>query len=127
MLRALAYLALVPILVGGLKAITGQACPDAFSSFGGSLPDSLLYWKGARCFPAGHASAGFALLGPAALVGSTSGGRVLRAVVLLWGLTIGVYQMAKGAHFLSDTIATLGLSLVFYAALFRSWYVACKY
>lgn len=108
----LAYLAVLPILVNILKAMTGQFCPYDLQSFGGPHPDQTLYFHGSRCYPAGHTSAGFALMGLGFLISSTSIRRIFFILAFLWGSILGLYQMARGAHFLSDTLATQGLALI---------------
>ena len=60
-----------------------------------------------RCFPAGHASGGFALLGLIGLARTTRGRWAAFAVAMAAGWAMGVYQMAKGAHYLSHTLVTL--------------------
>lgn len=111
----LACLALVPAAAGGLKQVTNTACPAQLEPFGGrapyvslfdSYPAAIVPARGFRCWPAGHASGGFALLGLGFV------GIVRRR---LWGFMpglcvgsiMGFYQMAKGVHFLSHTLVTL--------------------
>ena len=118
-IQSLVFLSLLPVLIGGLKAVTGQACPNAFQSFGGILADSVLYFKGQRCFPGGHVSAGFALLGVCFLIFSVQRRVWVVALILIWSLVIGFYQMGRGVHFTSDTLATLGLAALLYAVVSR--------
>ena len=67
-----------------------------------------------HCFPAGHASGGFALLA----LGWLSDRRAWRIAGTGTGLAAGsvmaAYQMAKGAHFLSHSLATLALGAADY-------------
>lgn len=105
------------ICINYLKAITNIDCPWDLRMFGGDMPyihlfadkpDSLPI---AKCFPAGHASAGYAWISlyyffqrispqwkiPGLLVG------------LIAGLIFGVGQQLRGAHFLSHDVTTLFL------------------
>jgi membrane-associated PAP2 superfamily phosphatase len=114
-------MALIPISVAVLKEITWMNCPYDLKDFGGKevyhtlfhRPQSLVkIGDVGRCFPAGHASGGFALLGlyfvgrrKQWLTRSIAPGMVL-------GWIMGLYQMAKGAHFLSHTVTTMLLAWI---------------
>ena len=113
-------IALVPGLVGTLKAVSDVHCPSHLVRYHGDQPydaiavrliDPVTTTTRGRCFPAGHASGGFALLA----LGWLSRNRRWRftgwAVGVAAGSVTGGYQMAKGVHFLSHTIATLLLAL----------------
>ena len=61
----------VPTIIGSLKAITNTPCPCNIEHFGGEYPDIKVFDKypenfiqksKAKCWPAGHASGGFALM-----------------------------------------------------------------
>lgn len=110
-------LALSFISVNYLKAITNIDCPWDLSMFGGDMPyipllaDKPDVLPLARCFPAGHASAGYAWISlyyffdhiaphwklPGLLIG------------LVAGLVFGIGQQLRGAHFLSHDLTTLFL------------------
>jgi membrane-associated PAP2 superfamily phosphatase len=113
---ALLTLASVPALIGLGKNVTNVFCPSEIRRYGGDVPYVALcssYPEDDRpatrghCFPAGHASGGFALFGLAWLR------RTRRAWWggLLAGLgaggMMGGYQVLKGAHYLSHTLVTL--------------------
>lgn len=121
-------LAAVPSFVGWLKATTHVFCPADLRRYGGEQPYKRItdcYAPGersaarGRCFPAGHASGGFALF---ALVGLA---RSRRGQLLGWsigagvGLLMGGYQMAKGAHFLSHTLVSALLAWLMFLAFDR--------
>ena len=107
---ALLGLAIVSII----KNLSNTSCPWDLAEFGG-VARHVSHWAlgvidggGGRCFPAGHASAGFCFLGgyfalrrkaPVAarwwLAGATAAGFIL-----------GGAQQMRGAHFMSHTLWT---------------------
>lgn len=116
--RALAYLAscfaLVPLLVGALKSVTGVDCPWDITGFGGDRP--YVEWFADRpdglpqaaCFPGAHSSSAFALF---ALFFLWRGSRPLWArvalgVTVIVGALFSVAQQSRGAHFLSHDVAS---------------------
>jgi len=120
--RAAAFLlvciALVPATVALLKATTGVFYPYQVERYGGKRPyrnlmQSIPYVAGqarGHGFPAGHASGGFALMALAFAWRR----RLARGLGLAAGLTagwiLGLYQMVKGAHYLSHTVVTMILA-----------------
>ena len=109
----------VPVVVGGLKAVTNTPCPKNTDIYGGSYPEVKVldsypknfHQKGKiKCWPAGHASGGFALLSLFFLF--KSGKNKKRAIVLamLVGWSMGLYKMMIGDHYLSHTIVTMLLA-----------------
>lgn len=107
-------------LVGLLKGATDVPCPSQLTLFDGSYPYST-FWlhtlspeqaARARCFPAGHASGGFALLSLAFLFRSRMNRVIGFAVGMGLGWTLGVYKMAIGDHFLSHTLVTMCLAWI---------------
>lgn len=118
---AVATIATVPALAGLGKDFTNVFCPSEIRRYGGDVPyvklcspypaDDRPERRG-HCFPAGHASGGFALLALAWLRPS----RRMRIVGLALGFGIGWwmggYQMLKGAHYLSHTVTTMLLAWI---------------
>ena len=110
-------LALVPTVASKLKAVTDVYCPSQTDAFGGRyvhVPPFQVHPEAerrpGRCFPAGHASGGFALLA-LAFVNRRRWYRLAGvAAGLGTGGAMGIYQMAKGAHFLSHTLTTAALA-----------------
>jgi membrane-associated PAP2 superfamily phosphatase len=114
----LASLILVPLFLSLLKEITYIYCPVQVKMYGGpkdfrALFDFSheLFWKGrGKCFPAGHATVGFAFMSLYFVFKQ----KYARILGLCAGLTLGwitgLYQMMKGAHFLSHSLATMMLS-----------------
>lgn len=131
--RAIWYLALVMplsgLLVGIGKDITHVDCPWNLLRYGGEYPYIRLFevhpgdYKYGKCFPAGHASAGYtflalyfflALLRPRwKYFGLTVG------VVL--GLVFGITQQIRGAHFLSHDLWTA--AICWFNSLGWYWFV----
>lgn len=113
---AFATLASVPVLIGAGKSATNTFCPSEIRRYGGDVPyvkvcspypESDRPARRGRCFPAGHASGGFALLGLVGLARTARGRWVVGTIAMGAGWAMGGYQMAKGAHYLSHTLVTM--------------------
>jgi len=109
-------LIIVPSITGLLKATTNVACPRDIVAYGGSIPYVRVfesYPQGSkpdslqRCFPAGHASGGFALMSLFFLFHSKTNRRRGLVIGLSIGWLMGGYKMLLGHHFLSHTIITM--------------------
>ncbi len=107
---------LVPVVVGSLKAVTNMPCPKNLEMFGGTYPHTCVWEEypsqmcrveKQKCWPAGHASGGFALMSLIYLFRSRKAkiGAVSFAVAVGW--TMGSYKMLIGDHFLSHTAITM--------------------
>jgi membrane-associated PAP2 superfamily phosphatase len=122
-LYLLACLAVVSVVATQLRAVTGMATPLELKAFGG-VHDHLLLFQPkpagypSHAFPAGHASGGFALLGLYWVLAE----RRWRGLALGLGVGcwMGFYQVARGEHFLSHTLATAALAWLL-AALLARW------
>jgi membrane-associated PAP2 superfamily phosphatase len=106
----------VPALAGMGKNTTNIFCPSEIRRYGGDVPYIRLcepYPENDRpqrrghCFPAGHASGGFALLGLMWLRRTRTWRLGGLALGLGMGWWMGGYQMLKGAHYLSHTVVTM--------------------
>jgi len=118
--RTVAYLltcmVVLPTLIAGFKHLSSAPCPWDLLRYGGKLPyhHNLSYFFGAsgtgHCFPAGHASGGFALLALyfAALLHARRPVFYLLPGFLV-GFTFAFGQEARGAHFISHDLWTLSL------------------
>ena len=112
-------LAFVPLAISALKGVTGVYGPVDLIPYGGKHQPlgflSHLYAygtvDGGRSFPAGHASGGFALMALYYLPVRRGGRISLLCLGLLAGWGMGLYQMARGEHFLSHTLTTMFLTL----------------
>lgn len=111
-LAATTLLALV--VVSLLKYTSTTSCPWDLAEFGGMASYASHWALGAldggsgKCFPAGHASAGFAFLGGyfALRHRHARAARLWLACALLAGLALGWAQQVRGAHYLSHTLWT---------------------
>lgn len=122
LLLALCVVGLVPLIVGMLKTATGVSCPAQEIAFGGPyfhvaiwdrLVDLVPFDGRLRCWPAGHASAGFGLLGYR-LLAPARFSRDIRYWLpgLAVGWALGIFQMARGQHYLSHTLVTMALAIL---------------
>ncbi len=108
--------AFVPLIVGVGKKLTNIHCPYQLAEFGGFFTDGPIFdFSGAKsgaCFPAGHASGGFALLllVPLAAPGKQRVAALIFALATGW--IMGGFQMLNGRHFLSHTIVTMLLAWI---------------
>ena len=121
LLLCILSLALVPLLVAGGKQFTNVYCPYQIQRYDGvvpyvkllgSYPETFHPKRRGKCFPAGHATGGFAFMAlyyvfkkrRARIAGLGTG--------LILGWTMGLYQMFKGAHYLSHTVVTMLLAWI---------------
>jgi len=113
---AVLVIATVPALAGVGKKYTNTFCPSEIRRYGGDVAYAKLCEpypaddRPARrggCFPAGHASGGFALLGLVAVRSTRRWRNSVIVAALGLGWWMGLYQMLKGAHYLSHTTTTM--------------------
>jgi membrane-associated PAP2 superfamily phosphatase len=119
-------------VVGLLKTLTNVDCPWDLAPFGGRFPYIELFGdrpdalRAGRCFPAAHASSGYALL---ALYFTFRERRARLAKLglalgLSMGLIFGLAQQARGAHFISHDLWSAFLvwtvTLSVYSFVFRA-------
>lgn len=102
------------LAVSLIKGMSHTSCPWDLQAFGGSLP-MVSHWDfglrdggGGHCFPAGHASTGFAFMAGGFWLGHPhrSAARYWWALSGLSGLALGLAQQVRGAHFTSHTLWT---------------------
>ncbi|MDD2888572.1 MAG: phosphatase PAP2 family protein [Aliarcobacter sp.] len=106
----------VPLMIGSLKAISNTPCPCNIVNFDGIYPDIKVFDSypkdfvqpsKAKCWPAGHASGGFALMALFFLFKTQINQKRALILALLTGWSMGTYKMLLGDHFLSHTIITM--------------------
>lgn len=117
--RPLGYLvlslAISTSIVTPLKKLTAMQCPWSLSEFGGAEVYSPLLGERAatdnpgRCWPGGHASAGFSLIALffALRDRRPRTARIALALALGLGTVFSIGRMMQGAHFLSHNLWTL--------------------
>lgn len=111
-LLALAGMLLIPLTTALLKQISNRHCPWDIVEFGGYAPYIGLFATAPQdiargmCFPAGHASGGFAwIVWALALTHSMKAhARAFLGFSLAFGMAMGLARMTQGAHFLSHTL-----------------------
>ncbi|GAP35215.1 phosphatase PAP2 family protein [Piscinibacter sakaiensis] len=106
-----AAMGLGPALVTVLKDINSHACPWDLVQFGGSAEPSARWFvpriEAGRCFPSGHAAAGFSLVAPALALQVLGRRRLAHgafALTLVAGAVFGGVRLVQGAHFMSHNL-----------------------
>lgn len=106
----------VPVVVGSFKALTNLPCPKNLEIYGGNYPHTCVWEKypstfcqegKIKCWPAGHASGGFALLSLVYLFRTRKAKMIAGSVAMVIGWSMGTYKMLIGDHFLSHTFITM--------------------
>jgi membrane-associated PAP2 superfamily phosphatase len=109
----------VPLVVGSLKAVSNMPCPKSLDIFNGTYPHTCVWEKYTtkdchlekqKCWPAGHASGGFALLSLIFLFHSRKNKIIAGSIAMGIGWSMGSYKMLIGDHFLSHTTITMILA-----------------
>jgi membrane-associated PAP2 superfamily phosphatase len=111
---------LIPVIVGTLKKETNMPCPKDEINYNGVYPriavweqyseEFKLHHNNSRCWPAGHASGGFALLSLFFLFKKRRNKFIGLGIGLITGWSMGLYKMIIGDHFLSHTVITMVLA-----------------
>ena len=109
----------IPLIIGFLKKETNMPCPKNRIEYGGIYPKTKVWQhypkdfkvsKKIKCWPAGHASGGFALMSLFVLFKK----RKTKILVLIFGIIIGwvmgIYKMLIGDHFFSHTLITMEIA-----------------
>ena len=105
-------------MIGLLKSASNTSCPWSLAEFGG-VAHHVSHWASVfttdggsgGCFPAGHASAGFAFVAGYFAFRQHAPALARRWLVaaLAVGFMLGVAQQMRGAHFMSHTLWTAWL------------------
>ncbi len=104
-------------VVSFFKNISIHGCPNDLTLYGGELPLLALFEHlptgvaAGHCFPGGHASGGFALMAFyfAFREVKPKFAKIMLALALLLGSSMGWAQMMRGEHFLSHNLWTAWL------------------
>ncbi len=118
------------LLVSFVKSLLAVSCPWEFQRYGGSLNYHTVYEQlslrnGEGCFPAGHASAGYAWIALYFFWINYSSNLRWAGLVfpLVAGIAFGFAQQVRGAHFISHDVWTLATcwfySLALYLLMFK--------
>ena len=113
-------LALVPLTIAILKNITGIYGPVDLIIYGGQHPHTGLisqileygHTSVGRSFPAGHASGGFALMALYFFPLSPALKKAGLALGLAAGWVMGMYQVARGEHFISHNLVSMAAAWI---------------
>ncbi len=107
---------LIPVSVGGLKKISNMPCPKNEIRYCGIYPE-IKVWESypkefackdkIQCWPAGHASGGFALMSLFFLFHSKRNKFIALGSALVIGWSMGLYKMIIGDHYFSHTFITM--------------------
>jgi len=109
----------VPLITGGLKKYTNMPCPKHEIHYGGKYPHTTVWeqyeapyntFKNIRCWPAGHASGGFALMSLFFLFRRKRNKILALSTAIIAGWSMGTYKMFIGDHFFSHTLITMLLA-----------------
>lgn len=129
--RTLGYLVLAlsasTSIVTPLKNLTEVHCPWSLSNFGGKetytplLHERAPTDKPGRCWPGGHASAGFSLIALFFALRDRRPGlaRLSLAVAIGLGITFSLARMMQGAHFFSHNLWTFLLDWMISVICYR--------
>ena len=108
---ALLAMALGPMIVSALKNATSHHCPWDLRVYGGFADVSHDWFVSSadagRCFPSGHASAGFTLIALYFLGRALDRPRVARVgliAAIVVGAAFSAVRVAQGAHFVSHNL-----------------------
>ncbi|MBC7713660.1 MAG: phosphatase PAP2 family protein [Rhizobacter sp.] len=112
-----------------LKRWSTLPCPWDVVAFGGDRAPSALWQMfssnlpNGKCFPAGHSSGGYGFLSVYFGYTFIYGNRNLKTLIpgLVIGITFGITQQMRGAHFLSHDLTTILISI------FSSWVTSLAY
>ncbi len=126
---------LIPLIVGGLKAITNVPCPRDITHYNGdqpyvtilgSYPDNFVQTERQRCFPAAHASGGFALMSLFFLFKRKKNKIIALSGALSLGWITGAYKMLIGDHFLSHTVVSMLLAWLIILVIAKTFQTQSK-
>jgi membrane-associated PAP2 superfamily phosphatase len=125
-------MAICTSIVTPLKVATAVQCPWSLSEFGGSEDYAPLFGEHpptsnpGRCWPGGHATAGFSLIALyfALRDRRPRAARIALGVALGLGTIFSVGRMMQGAHFLSHNVWTLLFDWTICTLCYR-WILYC--
>lgn len=102
-----------------IKKHSNMPCPKHQIHYGGKYPDTVVWesypkpydsFQKTKCWPAGHASAGFALLSLFFLFKRKRNKYIGLIIGLSLGWSMGIYKMLIGDHYFSHTFISMLLA-----------------
>jgi len=102
-----------------IKKHSNMPCPKHQIHYGGKYPDTVVWesypkpydsFEKTKCWPAGHASAGFALLSLFFLFKRKRNKYIGLIIGLSLGWSMGIYKMLIGDHYFSHTFISMLLA-----------------
>jgi len=107
-------MAMATSLIAALKSLTPDVCPWGLARYGGHLASAVVNaatGSAGHCFPSGHAGAGYCLFGLYFVADRYAPAWRWQALAipLAMGLTFGITQQLRGAHFLSHDLWSAAL------------------
>ena len=124
-------LSLIPLIAGNVKKFTNIYCPNQLEIYGSNKPYVKIFdhypnyfksEKKGQCFPAGHVITAFTLYIFCFILKNRIYQIYIFFAVTILGWILGFYQILKGAHFVSDTILAMLLSLLLAQLIARIYY-----
>lgn len=124
-------LTLIPLIAGNIKKITNVYCPCQLEIYGGSKPYVRIFEsypknfyaeKRGKCFPAGHAVTGFSLFILFFAFRKKSHRILGLASGVMFGGIASFYQMAKGVHFLGDSLVSMLVCFLLAALIYKIYF-----
>lgn len=124
---------IVPITINIAKGLTNVPCPRDIEHYGGALSYATIInpftpqarpEARSRCYPAGHASGGFALLALFFVAGNRRQRTGFVGAAMALGWITGGYKMLIGDHFFSHTLVTMliaWLEILLIAGFVTGW------
>lgn len=129
-------MSLIPLIAGNIKKFTNIYCPCQLAIYDGdkpyvrvfdSYPKGFIQEKKGQCFPAGHAVTGFSLFILFFALRQKNHKILGLLIGLVYGWILGLYQMAKGAHFFSDTFIAMLICLIIAALIAKIYFKFFEY
>ena len=117
----------VPSIVGLIKDNSNMPCPKDEIHYDGVYPRTAV-WESypldfekpqTKCWPAGHASGGFALMSLFFLFKKRKNKFIALGVAMAVAWSMGLYKMIIGDHFLSHTFITMILAWLIILIIFK--------
>lgn len=123
---------IIPLIACNIKNFTNIYCPNQLEVYDGnypytkilnSYPENFIQDKKGRCFPAAHAVTGFCFMILFFILEKKRNKILSLFIALILGCAVGFYQMAKGTHFLSDTLISMMICFLIATIIAKLFYL----